>query len=239
MDWRNSEHYAFCLGLDQAGWAWQFLRRNPAYRADYAWFIALWHGLESDYGAPPNRDFFRWRQDPRAWRAESELAGCGTEVCPGENEQVLIECWMGAKWGFRQFPVDPAESDPSTLAWREQPTTMESLEPGQIEHLQQSPGKIALLFDLALPLPSQLEAAKARLTAERHALAKTGELPVRSVREGRRIWVSWLRLLDGLDRGISLEELGRVLDLAAPDADRAGAERMMGGEYRRILLMDR
>ena len=69
MDWRQAEAYAWCSELTAPEWAWQFLRRNPEYRADYAWFISVWRDLEGLYGAPPERDFFRWRQDPRAWRS--------------------------------------------------------------------------------------------------------------------------------------------------------------------------
>ncbi len=239
MDWRDHREYAFCGGLDQSGWAWQFLRRNPEYRADYGWFIAVWRSLETDYGAPPNRDFFRWRRDPRAWRSESELTGCGTEVCPGENDLVLIECWMGAKWGFRQFPVDPAIALPEALSWREQPVAVEVLEPGQLSVLQQSPGKIAIAFDLALPLASQLDDAKARLAAARHALAKTGDLPIRTLCEGLGTWTTWLRLLDGLEGGGSLDAVSEVLDLAHPDQAMEAAGRMVARDYRRILQLER
>ena len=31
--WRDPAAYAFTDGLDDAGWAWEFLRRNPAFRA--------------------------------------------------------------------------------------------------------------------------------------------------------------------------------------------------------------
>jgi hypothetical protein len=30
-DWRDAEQYRHMLDLDQAGWAWEWLRRNPDY----------------------------------------------------------------------------------------------------------------------------------------------------------------------------------------------------------------
>src|SRR3569833_2215037 len=63
----ETDAYAYCTVLTRDQWAWEFLRRNPDYRADYRRFITLWHALEADYGAPPNRDFSRWKQDPRAY----------------------------------------------------------------------------------------------------------------------------------------------------------------------------
>lgn len=238
MDWRDAEHYRFCAGLDQAGWAWQFLRRNAEYRADYAWFIATWRALEADYGAPPGRDFFRWKQDPRAWRSAAEIAGCGAEACPGENDQVLIECWMGAKWGLRQFPPDPASLQPDGLAWREQPVCVEALDPAEIHVLQQSAARIALAFDLALPLGPQLEAARVRLIAARHALAKSGRLPATSLRAGVPLWTKWLRLLDGLEQDAALDDIARVLALSAPEGAREAARHMVAGGYRRILMLE-
>ncbi|WP_307120506.1 transcriptional regulator domain-containing protein [Sphingomonas kyeonggiensis] len=35
-DWRDAESYRPLLALDRHGFAWEFLRRNPAYRAESA-----------------------------------------------------------------------------------------------------------------------------------------------------------------------------------------------------------
>lgn len=233
MDWRRDGDYAFTARLDAAGWAWQFLRRCPAYRADHRWFIAIWRALEADYGVPPRRDFFRWKQDPRAWRAEAEIAGCGTEVCPGENDQVLIECWMGAKWGFRKFPIDPSQDFPEELAWRDHPISLAAGSGRQ----EGAPARITLTFDLALPLDAQLEAARRELALRRHGLAKSGHLPPLTVRQGAPTWEKWLRLLDGLDSGAPLPEIGQTLDLADPERSAREARAMSEGGYRRILML--
>ena len=58
-DWRKAQDYSFCESLTREQWAWEFLRRNPEYRQDYAWFISTWQALEQEYGKPPNRDFSR------------------------------------------------------------------------------------------------------------------------------------------------------------------------------------
>jgi hypothetical protein len=43
-NWRNSVHYEFTQSLDAAGWAWEFLRRNPEYSEDYHnWRSLLCH----------------------------------------------------------------------------------------------------------------------------------------------------------------------------------------------------
>lgn len=239
MTWRDAALYAFDPPLTREEWAWQFLRRNPEYRRDYAWFIATWQQLEAEYGVPPKRDFFRWKQDPRAWRAEAEFAGCGTEVCPGENDQVLIECWLGAKWGLRKFPIDPAVTRPAPgieLDWREQPVVVAKLEPG--DELSPSPVKMALEFDLELPLAAQLDQARIRLVARRRALEQAGRLPWRAVRAAAATWGRWLRLLDGVEVGAGMDELQSLLDLADPAGESSQARQMTVSGYRRILLMD-
>lgn len=235
MDWRQARDYGFTAELDAAGWAWQFLRRSPAYRTDFAWFSETWRALEAEHGTPPNRDFFRWKQDPRAWRAEAEIADCGTDVCPGENDRVLIECWMGAKWGFRKFPIDPAVDFPRELAWREQPITVEPVSAREIEAF--TPERLAMGFDLSLPLDAQMEAARRKLVLLRHGLAKSGGLPPLNTRKGIPIWAKWLRLLDGLDVGATLREIGLELEFTDPDAESAAARAMSGGGYRRILML--
>jgi hypothetical protein len=238
MDWRIDADYAYCGHLDLAGWAWQFLRREPEYRVDYAWFMPIWRKLEAEYGVPPQRDFFKWKQDPRAWRSEAEIAGCGTELCPGENDQVLIECWMGAKWGFRKFPLDPAITLPAELAWRDFPINIEVIRPEAGTELQQSPEILTLAFDLTLPLPAQLEAAKRQLISNRQLHAKAGGLPPRNLREGATIWRLWIRLLDAIESGETLNVIGDALALNDPVKQAAAAIAMRSGGYRRILMLE-
>lgn len=235
MNWREAKDYGFTAELDATGWAWQFLRRCPEYRTDHAWFAETWRALEAEYGAPPERDFFRWKQDPRSWRGESEIAGCGTETCPGENDQVLIECWMGAKWGFRKFPIDPAVDFPKELAWRDQPVQVEPVSASEVGLFSQE--RVALGFDLSLPIDSQLEAARRKLALLRHGLAKSGALPPQSVRLGAAPWTVRLRLLDGLDAGASLLDIGTALELADPEDTLTSALFICRKGYRRMLLL--
>jgi len=238
MDWQTDTDYIFCGQLDLAGWAWQFLRREPAYRADYANFIALWRQLEADYGSPPKRDFFKWKQDPRAWRSEAEVSGCVTDLCPGENDHVLIECWMGAKWGFRKFPIAPEVEFPDDLAWREFPIEVEVLDADAFLSRSISAENLVLKFDLSLPLPAQLEAAKRQLISARQSRCQTKTLPPRTLREGAPIWKQWLRLLDALEADTTLPEIARILELNTPESEATAAIAMRGGGYRRLLKLE-
>lgn len=187
--------YATCAGLTRDQWAWEFLRRNPDYRADYRQFITLWQALEAEYGAPPNRNFTRWELDPRAYGPLSGATALDTpdgELCLGDGDRVLIECWMGAKWGFYKFPLDPARPDPPTadeLAWRPLPA------PGP--RPADDPCRLDIAFDLTLPLPPQLEAAKFRLVGRAAELRRQGLAAPKTVANQRARWTTMLRLLDG------------------------------------------
>lgn len=207
MDWRSSADYAACADLSRDQWAWEFLRRNPRYQADYTAFITIWQALESDYGAPPQRDFQRWKQDPRAYgplpgSSADSLDEATGELCVVDDDRVLLECWMGAKWGFHKFPLDPARSTPPTpeaLSWRPPPPAAPRLE-GDLYRLD-------LAFDLARPLPPQLEAARLRLVSRAAELRRSGLPAPLSVASERAKWTRWLRLLDAQAAGATLEAM--------------------------------
>lgn len=192
-----SDPYAYCATLTRDQWAWEFLRRNPAYRADYRQFITIWHALEADYGAPPNRDFQRWKRDPRAYgplpgSSDSDLSDAASELCIGEDDRVLLECWMGAKWGFHKFPLDPDHAHPPTpdeLSWRALAV--------QTASAIEAPFRLDIAFDLSLPLPPQLDAARFRLMSRVTELRRAGHAAPRSVAIQCAYWTKLLQVLDG------------------------------------------
>lgn len=220
---------AACAKLTRDQWAWEFLRRNPEYQSDYTHFITIWQSLEADYGAPPHRDFARWKLDPRAYGPlnDSEFDALNTatgDLCIGENDRVLIECWMGAKWGFHKFPLDPAypaPPSPAELSWRPPPAP----EP----RLTDDAYRLDIPFDLSLPLPPQLEAAKFRLVSRTSELRRSGLPAPLSVANQCARWLQMLRLLDAEAAGESGE------DEAAGLLREAHA--MVHGGYREILLL--
>ncbi len=199
---------ADCASWTRDQWAWAFLRRNPDYQADYHHFIALWHALEADYGTPPNRDFSRWKRDPRAYgplpggNLPNPVTG---ERCAGENDQTLLECWMGAKWGVYKFPLDPQRIDPpgpSELAWRPPPAPAVCSDPDYRQDIS---------FDLSLPLPPQLEAAKFRLVSRAAELRRRGRAAPKTVVNQRKRWAQMLRLLDAMAAGMAVSKLDTEL----------------------------
>lgn len=241
--WRDPNHYLDLLGHDAALWAWQFLRRNPDYQRDWRAFNATWQELEAVYGKPPHRDFNRWKQDPRAYAQDNCAPNTDGFGCAGEGGKLLLECWMGQKWGFYKFPLDPAYRTPQVpdeLLWREIDIEVPLYEPHEIAQLNDAPGLCLAELDLSLPLKPQLEKLRQTLIARQHGLRQQGILKMQSVQNQQPHWIQCLRLLDALAEGSSLKEVGSVFKAETPNLDidvlHQQAQSLLRN-YRRILLL--
>lgn len=59
-DWRDGGSYRYLLELDNEGWAWEWLRRNPAYR-EYAKLTPVEKGGSKTLNpVPAGRDGADW-----------------------------------------------------------------------------------------------------------------------------------------------------------------------------------
>ena len=239
-NWRRPEDYVYTEVLEAGQWAWEFLRRNNGYQKDWQWFYDRWQTLEARYGKPPERDFQRWKKDPLAYRKMEDADG----DCQVEQDSVLIECWMGTKWGFYKFPLDPATERPrmgEQLSWRELEESVHMIEGTGSSFLDGHTGKIALGFDLGLPLRSQLESAKRFLQMRQARLRREGSLALQTIDSHRDRWTLMLRLLDGLQAGESLDDIHTVLGHEIPEQDATTllteAEALVNGGYREILRL--
>ncbi|WJW75169.1 DUF6499 domain-containing protein [Thiohalobacter sp. IOR34] len=240
-DWRDADDYRFTDGLTRDQWGWEFLRRNPDYQREWARFDALWRALEADYGRAPNRDFHAWKRDPRAYVVVAEdEAGDGCRI---DQDRVLIECALGARWGFYKFPLSPDTDNPlppERLAWREQPSRVRRLTGSDSGYLGDDPARIALGFDLDLPLRDQLEQAKRYLLARQQRLRREGRLQMRTVAKLREDWRLALRLLDAEAAGVSLDEIAGTLFGGDTETARHGLEearRLRDGGYLEIVKL--
>ena len=198
-NWKDIRDYDDCQKLTAAQWAWEFLRRNPDYQRQWQAFWTTWQALEADYGKPPDRDFCAWKNDPRAWVPASE---CADGECRIDQDKVLIECALGARWGFHKFPPDPRDDDPvgeGRLSWRprgEDPLPV--LAEGEVSL---APEQMALVFDLSMPLRAQLDQARHQLQLEAGRRRREQGLQPRRVRLLRDHWMTLLRALDAESNG--------------------------------------
>jgi len=241
-DWRQPQNYSYTESLSVEQWAWEFLRRNRGYQQDWQWFWATWQSLEARYGKPPERDFQRWERDPDAYRMVDDASG----ECRVDQDKVLIECWMGAKWGFYKFPLDPATQQPvigEQLTWREVNESAQLVEDADSPYLDGQAGHVVLGFELDLPLRRQLELAKRFLQARQARLRREGKITMRLVSSQKDRWCVMLRLLDGLQAGEDLQAVYPVVRgwPDGLDSDNSAAtvlneaEKLVNGGYREML----
>lgn len=232
-DWANPQDYVFARELNAAQWAWEFLRRNHDYQVEWQVFGGVWQALEADYGRPPDRDFGAWRLDSRAW---VNVADCPEGECRVDQDKVLIECALGARWGFYKFPPDPADDDPvgqGRLAWREVEQHAELLGAQDTAWLGGDPARVAIGFDLTLPLRAQMERAKRLLQVMQRQRVRSGEVQPRSIETLAESLTLMLRLLDAESAGDG-EQAYLQIDAHWPAwLDEAHAVR--DGGYRRLL----
>ena len=234
LDWRNANDYSFAAQLNAGQWAWEFLRRNAGYQSDWHWFSAAWKRLEARYGKPPARDFQAWQRDPDAYRVVDDSAG----DCRVDEDKVLIECWMGSKWGFYKFPLDPATDQPrigEQLSWRPVPEEVSVIDVADPADPGEDVFRLALAFELDLPLRPQLEVAQRFLQRRQAYLRKQGRMQMRTVAALSPGWELMLRLLDGKQAGESLESMQSVLgecgvDTGLADLRGQAAELVDGGD---------
>lgn len=238
-DWREKSDYDFASELSVGQWAWEFLRRNQGYRQDWEWFDRTWSLLEERYGRPPNRDFVRWKADPDAYRLVDDASG----ECRIDEDKVLIECWLGAKWGFYKFPLSPDTDMPligEQLLWREIEAPLHLPERTDSDWFDERPERAVLGFELDLPLREQFEQAKRYLLGRQARLRRNGSIQMRTVAGLAGRWCLMLRLLDARNAGACEEEIARVLhaELEALGADASSlgeeAECLLNGGYREL-----
>lgn len=240
LRWNEPGDYHFTETLSVAQWMWEFLRRNPAYREDWAWFNETWQILESRYGKPPDRDFQRWEADPLAWRQVDE-DDCSE--CRVDQERILIECWMGAKWGFYKFPLSPETDRPvvgEQLTWRENEWPAVEVDDHSTDYTGAGDARVALGFDLELPLRPQLENAKRHLQVRQARLRRSGKITLQTLGAMRERWRWMLSILDAQAAGIDEAET-RAWFRSRLTADEdfaelaAEARRLVNDGYRELL----
>ncbi len=228
-------------------WAWQFLRRSPAYRADYSAHIAPYiidGGFDEDL-VP----FSGKVCDPPARQGETEatyLARMRRQDCTIKSPCSHVM----KKYGLKLLPPDPAHSDFLSLF---DTTPVQFLLASAIRRGIQSwhDEDMAIVFNLAWPLIPQLTAAKGVLEGRAQHLAQAGKVERVQLRARVDNFPTYLRLLDAKAAEAGRREMADVIfpkvpneypsnlaDARVRDSLRA-AERLRDSDYRYLVFADR
>jgi hypothetical protein len=227
-DWKIAASYDYIEALSESGWAFEFLRRNDAYRADFEEVAARRQELSDKYGDLTGNQA-AWRGDSRAWVFTPEINPSETiqnwrrraMASATEPGQEWFDDWYGRKWQLTQPLPDPSAPcvpgpDFNSLAHGIRPANLDGIANGfdDDEPHSQRAGTATLAFDLRLPLKHQLDEAKRVLERTMRDQAKQGVIkPLKNYTPGNTIplFTEYLRALDGKAVGASNTEIASVL----------------------------
>jgi hypothetical protein len=206
-DWKNGDTYPQPEMLNDTFWRWEFLRRRSDYREDWGKYFQSTYEYDVACANDPNYPT-RYRKkvfspDHPAFKARmpNSLEKYHLSGLPNPK---ISKPWMlsfDSNYGRMYFGQGPD--------W---------LGGGEEVSLCLSEWRVAAVFDLKKPLPTQIEKVKTDLSEwQKHQVGRNLER-----RKCRDDWPLYLRVLDGVELGVSFREIGhRLLDINEDDVAEA------------------
>lgn len=256
-DWRDSSQYQFPQRMSAPAWAWEFLRRNPDYQADYRTY------LQCLLRVVPDAEIDTKTASCTLSDAQLDLVETSESMCryeperhDGENEQdwllrvnkgsaTPLDSWLGRKWGIERIVSPYIKYRRLDIRFEKSSVTVSQVFAAWGGFGDRS--KMALAFDLTMPIAQQIEAAERWLLSAQRTRSEKGEFTApASVRMHADKYPLYLRTFDAVTSGATREEIAAEL---APDASNEypdftgnktianrynAAERMVKSDYRQL-----
>jgi hypothetical protein len=216
-DWKNPGDYEFTkkLGRDRRAWTWEFMRRNPEYRADYTKSLVTTPPVYE----PPKKD----DETDNGWRIRIIDAG-------GEPLKLAGSVWFALKWSMRPPLCDPngKEKPRFDFAFPKQPSFEQVHKYYEDDENDEPDPPIShfavLAFNLGAPIPAQLDVARVQLLKRQAALK-----PEKPRNLSPNKWIALLRLLDAEAAGAKPKEIRAHIHIykslsASPDHKHRAAD---------------
>jgi hypothetical protein len=197
-DWKSDEAYAFCRSLSAAGWAWEFLRRNPAYISDFQEVTSARSSKKRELNAAgghptlkkigtdfddPLKDLPSLSRAGKLWGIDGQIHDPNCDEAPSF---------------LRVFPME--------VTWREALSLFRQPSP-EVDEVVIRPDVVLIAFDLSMGNDA-LDAVKVILDRARRKRA--GQR-----RRARKVhpasFETYLRLLDAERASASNDEIVRTL----------------------------
>jgi len=259
-DWRKEEEYTFTSSLDEHGWAWEFLRRNPNYWASWEEYESKAKQFQEKFGD----DWFKVEETkiylPPKQKDETEREWSRRCIeSEPEFEVLSLLDWHVQKWGLASRLYDPECSyDELKRAVRffsamkfpkliSDPIELQGLlglfDPEKDPFPTVDSNLIVVAFDLQSPANLQLE--KATQILARAQTQRLNKIP-RNRNRHEQAWNFYLRVLDAHNSGEKPADFGMALttaetneypEFAADNSGRAHLKRAQKqmDNYRSIL----
>lgn len=231
-DWRNPKEYEMG-GVSVEQWAWEFLRRNSEYHDDWHKFVeqCMAHcGISKDEADLSDSD---WMYIQMECEWGNSLSVFLPEIETDESIEswrmkhgsaamrISLSRWLGNKWNLTKI-ADPA-TDLGYWHFAPQPSVSykvarngvpvdwgyHGIQEPPVEHLA---CEAKIIFDLNLPIDSQLEHVRNHLSRMQQSLRVLGELKDDGAsRLQTDKYGIYLRILDAINSGVTVKEIGEVL----------------------------
>lgn len=231
-DWKNPKEYEMGeVSVEQ--WAWEFLRRNSEYHADWHKFVeqCMAHcGISKDEADLSDLDWMyiqmecEWGSGLSVFVPEIE-ANESIELWRKKHGsaamQISLGRWLGNKWNLTKI-VDP-EIDSGYMHFAPQPSFSyvvikngvmtdwghRGVQEPPFEHLA---CEAKILFDLNLPIDAQLEHVRNHLYQIQQGLRVLGKLEDdKPSRLRTDKYEAYLRILDAINSGVTVKKVGEIL----------------------------
>lgn len=204
-DWRDESRYPKRgAHLSPRRWAWEFLRRNPNYQAEWQTYCDTVASILADNGG----DESAIEDDPRFLRSDPERLPGEDDAAwvarVGRGTQTPIDTWCAREWGLEGCqPIFPDPfSEPLLVSFSSSQRVRMTAEWKSPTPTALQP-EMAFVIDFRKPIDGQIEAL--RRYAENHQkwLAEKGVVRTPDARNTRPEWPLYLRLLDAELAGIT------------------------------------
>jgi hypothetical protein len=226
-DWRVASQYP-AEDSPTSRWAWEFLRRNPEYQADFE-ATSIYPRGPGDHLSPhlqlekleavARSDPAMGEQELHAWKHWSDL----------QDMHLSLVAALARKWSLSRGTLpDPTNHN----AWKEDEFEIRGHVLNSAVGWDSRTGKatntllprtphpffVFPAFDLCQPITKQLEAANRLMRAEQTHLIR-GKLIPRPHHRARKVkkLVLYLRLLDARSAGVTNQDIRRALYPRIPD----------------------
>jgi transcriptional regulator len=210
-DWKNPDDYGFTEGLDPLGWAWQFLRRNTAYKRQCESYISevVARGEHLPWFGP----YFYSSGELEGRVVLSDVGrlpilDTRTELPDSQIIRLAFQGWLGDPRHLPEF------EDYNPLTWIQRP---EAERPGEADRGWRRRAHVGLFrVFLELELAPQFAWIQEHVRNLQVAYVRAG-LRVRRLKwgihesENRDRFKCYLRALDGADSREEVRHIGKVL----------------------------
>ena len=221
LDWTNPDLYPTGNEVLPERWAWEFLRRNPEYRADFQKMTSELATLASNVPTEntnwleraPNWKLNVYEPHPllgeslKSWRLRCVTLGVYPQVTPRKQ-------WYAKRWHLHRM-VDPDETFGNAIRFEPlaypKAVTWEGVGDyfaGDEENFSLRLPYVVLAFDLSKPIKQQLTKAEHFLQAKKK---QAKALNIKRSSNRQQNFPTYLRVLDALGAGVKPKQIADEL----------------------------